>query len=134
MGTPSVEGVRKDFDGLAALLAGPGKGGWDHNSHYHGFLLRRLPARLGAALDVGRGTGDFAPRLSGRSDRVVASDLSPRMVEAAGARSGEHPNVEYAVADANSWSFPAERFDCVASLMTTHHPPSDRSSPGCETP
>jgi SAM-dependent methyltransferase len=43
------------------------------------------------------------------------------MVEVARARSWGHPNVEYVVADAASWEFPQERFDCVASIMTLHH-------------
>lgn len=45
------------------------------------------------------------------------------MVEVAKSRSGEHPNVDYTVADANSWEFPEERFGCVASITTLHHLP-----------
>ncbi len=37
--------------------------------------------------------------------------------------SGGHPNVEYLLAEANCWSFPEERFDCVASITTLHHLP-----------
>ena len=46
-------------------------------------------------------------------------DLSPRMIEAA--RSKDHPNIEYLVADAASWGFPNERFDCAAWIATLHH-------------
>jgi SAM-dependent methyltransferase len=49
-----------DFDRLAVLEDGR----WDHNRHYHGWLLRRLPAECRSALDVGCGTGDFAGLLS----------------------------------------------------------------------
>lgn len=69
------------------------------------------------------GTGVFARSLAERCERVLAVDLSPRMVEVARDRSKGHPNVEYLVADANSWEFPEERFGCVASITTLHHLP-----------
>jgi SAM-dependent methyltransferase len=50
-------------------------------------------------------------------------DLSPRMVEVARTRSKVRRNIEYFVADAASWEFPLERFDCVASITTPHHLP-----------
>lgn len=45
------------------------------------------------------------------------------MVEVAKSRSGGYPNIEYQIADANTWSFPEERFGCVASITTLHHLP-----------
>ncbi|WP_207956924.1 class I SAM-dependent methyltransferase [Rubrobacter tropicus] len=112
--------MSEDFDRIADLS---GTGGWDHNVHYHAFLLEQLPLRLGEALEVGCGTGQFARSLAERCERVLAIDLSPRMIEVARDRSKEHANIEYAVADANSWEFPEERFDCVASITTLHHLP-----------
>ena len=82
--------VREDFDRLAVLSEGSV---WDHNSHYHPFLLRQLPERLSEALEVGCGTGEFARLLAERSETVLAVDLSPRMIEAARVRSMDHPNV-----------------------------------------
>jgi SAM-dependent methyltransferase len=111
--------VRADFDRLAGLSGE----GWDHNAHYHRFLLGRLPARCRLALDVGCGTGGFARLLAGRCDRVLAVDLSTRMVEVARARSGGHPNLDYLVADAAAWPFHRGRFDCVASIAAAHHLP-----------
>jgi SAM-dependent methyltransferase len=119
-GMQSAEKVRKDFDRLADLSD---EGGWDHNAYYHPFLLGQLPPRCSEALEVGCGTGAFARSLADRSERVVAIDLSPRMVEVARNRAREHPNVEYVVADANFWEFPVKRFDCVASITTLHHLP-----------
>ena len=119
-GTTSIEKVREDFDRLADLSE---EGGWDHNVYYHPFLLRWLPERFGEALEVGCGTGAFARLLASRCDRVVAIDLSPRMIEVARSRSRGHPNIEYEVADATSWQFPEEGFDCVVSITTMHHLP-----------
>jgi len=45
------------------------------------------------------------------------------MVERARTRSKEHRNIEYFVADAASWEFLLERFDCVASITTLHRLP-----------
>ena len=112
--------VREDFDRIANLSKAEG---WDHNVYYHAFLLGQLPARLSDALEIGCGTGAFARSLAKRCERVLAVDLSPRMVEVAESRSKGHPNVGYAVADVNSWKFPEGRFDCVASIATVHHLP-----------
>jgi SAM-dependent methyltransferase len=116
----STPQVREDFDRLALLS---GEEGWDHNAYFHAFLLRQLPRRLDDALDVGCGTGAFARSLAERCGRVLAIDLSPRMIEVARARSGEYPNIEYEVADANSWAFPVGCFGCAVSITTLHHLP-----------
>jgi SAM-dependent methyltransferase len=111
--------VRADFDRLAGLSGD----GWDHNAHYHRFLLDRLPSRCRLALDVGSGTGAFARLLAGRCDRVLAVDLSSRMVEVARRRSAGYPNLGHLVADAATWPFQPGRFDCVASIAAAHHLP-----------
>jgi len=119
-GSPYTDRVREDFDRLAGLSEGSH---CDHNAHYHPFLLKQLPERMDEALEVGCGTGMFARLLAERCERVVGVDLSPRMVEVARARSKDHPNVRYVVADATAWEFPPERFHCAASIMTLHHLP-----------
>jgi SAM-dependent methyltransferase len=53
---------------------------WDHNAHYHRWLLRQLPAGPGRVLDAGCGTGVLAARLAERAGRVDAVDLSPAMI------------------------------------------------------
>lgn len=111
--------VRSDFDRLAVLS----QGRWDHNDHYHSFLLRHLPARLDEALDVGCGGGAFARLLAARAGRVLGLDLSPEMVRLARERSAHLPNVTFEVADVQSWDWPAARFDCIATIATLHHLP-----------
>jgi ubiquinone/menaquinone biosynthesis C-methylase UbiE len=111
--------IRTDFDRIA-LLSGDG---WGHNSHYHDFLLRQLPPHCADALDIGCGTGAFSRLLANRSDRVLALDLSPQMIRIARERSKQYPNIDFQVADATAWEFPAEQFDCVASIATLHHLP-----------
>ena len=115
--------VQADFDRIA-LLSG---NGWGHNSHYHDFLLRQLPPHCRYALDIGCGTGAFARLLARRSDQVLALDLSPQMIRIARERSEQYPNIDFQIADAMTWEFPAEQFDCVASIATLHHLPFEET-------
>ena len=117
----TTESVRADFDRIASLDGG----GWDHNAHYHAYLLSQLPARCGRALELGCGAGEFSRLLAGRAASVLALDLSPRMVARARELSEAHPNVAYAVADAATYEFPDGEFDCVATLTTLHHLPAE---------
>jgi ubiquinone/menaquinone biosynthesis C-methylase UbiE len=115
----SASVIRSDFDRIALLP----DGGWNHNNHYHGFLLRQLPQRCEYALDLGCGTGSFSRLLAERCEQVLALDLSPQMIRIARERAKADANVEFQVADASTWAFPAERFDCIVSIATLHHLP-----------
>lgn len=109
--------IRDDFDRLAAF----DDGSWNHNNHYHGFLLRQLPAHIGQALEIGCGAGEFARLLAGRADHVTAIDLSRRMLEVARARSAGCNNIAYQQRNVMEWDMPAGQYDCVASIATLHH-------------
>jgi SAM-dependent methyltransferase len=111
--------VQSDFDRLAALDDAP----WDHNRHYHEFLLRHLPARRETALEVGCGTGAFARSLAARFQRVTAVDLSPGMVRRARHLSPGIENLEFRQADISTADLPPAAFDCIASIATLHHLP-----------
>lgn len=113
--------IQSDFDRIA-LLSGEG---WDHNAHYHDYLLGRIPARCGRVLEIGCGTGEFSRLLAGRAGEVLALDLSPQMIRLARERSQAHPNIEFVVGDAAAHPLPAERFDCVVTLTTLHHLPAE---------
>lgn len=119
---PAAE-IRADFDRLAAF----DDGGWDHNRHYHRFLLRHLPERRDAALEVGCGTGAFSRALAEHFRHVLAIDLSPEMLRLAQARSHGIPNLEYRQADLLGHHLPAASFDCIATLATLHHLPLDEA-------
>jgi len=69
-------------------------------------------------LDVGAGTGNLALLAAEEGASVVASDLTPEMVEKGRARTdAEGVDVEWVVADAEALPFEDERFDCVASVF-----------------
>ena len=69
-------------------------------------------------LDVGAGTGNLALLAAEEGASVVASDITPEMVEKGRARTdAEGVDVEWVVADAESLPFEDERFDCAASVF-----------------
>lgn len=68
--------IRDDFNRIALS----DRSGWNHNNHYHNFLLKQLPLHCENILDIGCGTGEFSRLLAKRCDRVVAIDLSPQMI------------------------------------------------------
>jgi SAM-dependent methyltransferase len=66
---------------------------WNHNEHFHGWILRNLPARREAAVDVGCGTGVLAGKLAARFARVTGIDADAGMAAAASARLARDPGV-----------------------------------------
>ena len=113
-----VHEIQADFDRIA-LTETPGE--WNHNNHYHAYLLRHAPTHCHTALEVGCGTGEFARRLAQRSDSVLALDIAPEMLRLARERSKLSPNIDYVQADILTYSVPAASFDCIASIATLHH-------------
>jgi len=118
MKTPTE--IQRDFDRIARTELHEG---WNHNNHYHSFLLRQFPPHLSEALEVGCGKGEFARLLAERSSHVLALDLSPEMLRIARESSAKFPNIDYLQADVMTHSFPANHFDCIASIATLHHLP-----------
>ena len=69
-------------------------------------------------LDVAAGDGNFAAACAREGASVVASDLTPRMVELGRARTeAEGYDVEWVEADAEALPFEDGRFDCVGSVF-----------------
>jgi 2-polyprenyl-3-methyl-5-hydroxy-6-metoxy-1,4-benzoquinol methylase len=114
--------IQADFDRLALLTAAQV---WSHNEQYHGYLLRHVPGRCRAALDVGSGTGVFARSLAERAGHVLGLDLSPGMVRVARTMSEGDTNLEYRVADVMETDLSGEHYDCIASIATLHHLPME---------
>ncbi|MET8759779.1 class I SAM-dependent methyltransferase [Lentzea sp. NPDC004782] len=72
-----------------------------------------------AVLDIGCGTGALLPALAqavGAQGRVVAMDVSPRMVAVARKRARRWPNVEVRQADACDTDHGAAEFDAAVAL------------------
>jgi len=119
--TVDVATIQADFDRLALFS----KESWDHNNHYHRFLLRQVPPNCRNAMEIGCGTGMFARLLARKAEHVLALDLSPQMISLARERSEQYTNIDYQVADVLSKEFAPEQFDCIVSIATLHHLPME---------
>jgi SAM-dependent methyltransferase len=111
--------LREDFDRLAVV----DDGAWDHNRHYHGWLLAQVPTSARSVLEVGCGTGDFSRLLADRCQAVIGVDLSPGMIKVARERAAGLGNLRLEVADVMRHPLPPGSFDCVVSIATLHHLP-----------
>jgi len=66
---------------------------WNHNEHFHGWILRNLPARRRAAVDIGCGAGVLAGKLAPHFAHVTGIDADAGMAAAASARLAREPGV-----------------------------------------
>lgn len=76
-------------------------------------------------LDVATGGGHTALKLARYVSQVVATDLTPKMLEAASAHIHENgqANVLFAASDAENLAFARESFDLVTCRIAPHHFP-----------
>jgi 2-polyprenyl-6-hydroxyphenyl methylase/3-demethylubiquinone-9 3-methyltransferase len=78
-------------------------------------------------LDVGAGTGNFALLAAAEGASVVASDLTPHLIERGKQRTAEEGcEIEWLEADAENLPFEDERFDCTASVFGAMFAPQPR--------
>ena len=117
--------VQADFDRIALLSNQDADEGWNHNNHYHRFLLEHVPACCAGALDIGCGTGQFARLLASRAEHVLALDLSPQMIRLARERSTGFATIDFEAADVLAWTFSPEQFDFIVSIAALHHMPME---------
>jgi len=96
---------------------------WNHNAHYHRYLINRIPEQCRHILEIGCGTGEFSRLLTQRAERVLAIDLSPQMIRLAKERSKLYPNIDFIEGDVMTYQLPDNQFDCIATLTTIHHLP-----------
>ncbi|MFB7916418.1 class I SAM-dependent methyltransferase [Streptomyces sp. NPDC056061] len=95
---------------------------WDHNAHFHRWILRRLPARCDRALDVGSGSGDLARLLATRARAVDAVDADPEIVARARELTVPGTPVTFAVAEAPD-GVPPGPYDAITCVAVLHHLP-----------
>src|ERR1044072_4583980 len=95
---------------------------WDHNAHYHPWILRQLPRRFGSALDVGTGSGDLARLLARRADTVHGIDSDPEIIAQAQELTPPATPVTFSTADALT-GIPADSYDVITCVAAIHHLP-----------
>src|SRR5690242_20603884 len=91
------------------------------SAHFLPFLLHAARVAPGQrVLDVATGTGiaaEAALGIVGSAGSVLATDISPEMVEKARERLVPWPNAVVAVEDGQALSFPDESFDAVVCSL-----------------
>jgi len=115
----TLESIQSDFDRIALLADET----WNHNAHYHSFLINQIPVRCRNILEIGCGTGEFSRLLAARAEKVLAIDLSPQMIRLARTRSKLCPNIDFIEGDVMTYQLSDNQFDCIATLTTLHHLP-----------
>lgn len=98
---------------------------WDHNAHYHRWLLRQLPPLSERVLDVGCGSGRLACALSARAEHVDGLDRSPVMLEQARRRCPEAHNLTWLQGDLLDHAVPLYSlgYDAITAVSSLHHMP-----------
>lgn len=96
---------------------------WDHNEHFHGWIVRNLPAGRQAAVDVGCGTGVLAGRLAPTFGRVTGIDADEGMAAAATARLADDPRVTILRCRFDSFAAAAGagEADLITMVAVLHH-------------
>ncbi|MFD0377909.1 class I SAM-dependent methyltransferase [Streptomyces sp. NPDC059525] len=95
---------------------------WDHNAHYHPWILRQLPRRFGSALDVGSGSGDLARLLASRAEAVHGVDVDAAIVARARELTAPAAAVTFTLGDALE-ELPPGPHDVITCVATVHHMP-----------
>lgn len=117
-----TDSIKEDFNRLSVFSE---RRLWDHNTHYHRFLLKHIPQRGKHCLEIGCGAGGFSRLLSKRFEHIEAIDLSPGMLQKARAQSQNYTNISYIEGDFLDYPLFENHYDCICSIATVHHLPLD---------
>lgn len=93
---------------------------WNHNSHFHNYLLRQCPENIHRALDIGCGLGIFAQKLAERSEMVDAIDADSLILKEATNRNAVS-NVNYFHADFLEADLPEAAYEVISAIASLHH-------------
>jgi len=88
-------------------------------------LVEMAAPRAGiTTLDLATGTGDLAFACAARGARVVALDITPRMIELARTKAVDDSSVRFLVGDMIALPFPSASFDIVTTGYGLRNVPS----------
>lgn len=95
---------------------------WDHNAHYHRWIMRQVPRRFDRALDVGSGSGDLARLLASRAKTTHGLDADHAIVARARELTAPAAPVTFTAGDALT-EIPPGSYDVITCVATIHHLP-----------
>lgn len=97
---------------------------WDHNAHFHPWILRHVPVDAERVLDVGCGLGDLIAALSSRAARVEGLDPDPGMAYSAAMAHRDRRSVRIlrrTLAEHASQPGSAPAYDAITLVASLHH-------------
>ncbi len=94
---------------------------WNHNNHYHNWILSKLPAHIEYTIDIGCGKGEFTRHLSLIAQHVDAIDNDTNIIKEAKQLSLRIKNITYVQNDFLQMDIPSEKYDAVVSIASLHH-------------
>lgn len=97
---------------------------WNHNDHFHSWILRSLPNAPDRVLDVGCGEGGLLEALTARAARVEGIDPDPAMSYAAATRFQDQPRVQIlrrGLAEHAGQSALTGSYDAITMVASLHH-------------
>lgn len=110
--------IKDDFDEIALFER---TGDWNHNNHYHSFILKKINPNAERVLEVGCGSGEFSRFASEKAREVIGIDFSQNMILKAIDLSKDLSNISYLSEDYFQLKFPKNHFDTIVSIATAHH-------------
>lgn len=94
---------------------------WNHNTHYHKFLLNNLPDAKNSALDVGSGLGLFSYKISKFFKKVVCLEPDQKSIEYSQKRFINLANVSFVNDTFLEHDFKDHKFDFISAIASIHH-------------
>jgi 2-polyprenyl-3-methyl-5-hydroxy-6-metoxy-1,4-benzoquinol methylase len=93
---------------------------WNHNAHFHSYLLRQIPSKIKHGLDIGCGQGLFALKLAERAKLVDALDVDSAILKEASTQHNAS-NISYQHVDFLEADLPKDSYDVIVSIASLHH-------------
>lgn len=94
---------------------------WNHNGHYHNYLLSKVPSPCTSALDIGCGIGHFAARLSAVCTWVEGIDSDQRAIDFAKRTFGSIGNLTLNCKRLQDCALQENGYNFVSLIAVLHH-------------
>lgn len=101
---------------------------WNHDDHFHPWVLSALPGPTARVLDVGCGRGELLAALAGIAGEVDGIDADQEMAYLAATRFQDVPHVRVrrrTLAEHAALPELAESYDAITMIASLHHMPLD---------
>jgi len=96
---------------------------WNHNTHYHGFVLSAIPSNCQRALDVGCGRGALTQKLAAHCEEVIGVATDAGCIAHTTTAIDVPRNITFLNGDVLTHPLQLNSFDFLVAVATLHHLP-----------